>query len=259
MRTERFTRPPLGAVLVDAGALAERTLAAALEEQRRDGGRLGALLQARGDVEPEALRTALAAHFAMGTVGDDDVPVALLPAVEARRLRAVALWPTAAHERFGARVVAFGDPTPDRIAAAARHLGREVRPLVVDDQTLDDLLERAYATEDDVAVAHAFRTSREERRPRRICRRSPWSRRWRASRVTVSVRSGPRWTASTTRWPSCRASRSSTPTTRRRAPRSRCRRRPRGSASAASGAAAARPARRSRSAACAARGAHLPS
>ena len=101
------------------------------------------------DVEPEALRNALAAHFAMGTVSDDDVPVALLPAVEARRLRAVALWPTATHERFGARVVAFGDPTPDRIAAAARHLAREVRPLVVDDQTLDDLLERAYATEDD--------------------------------------------------------------------------------------------------------------
>ena len=155
-------RPPLGEVLVEAGALDAGSLAAALAEQRRDGGRLGALLQARGNVGPDALRTALAAHFAMETVADDDVPVALLPAVEARRLRAVALWPTAAHERFGARVVAFGDPTPERIAAAARHLGREVHPRVVDDQTLDELLERAYATEDAVAVAHAFRATREE-------------------------------------------------------------------------------------------------
>ncbi len=144
------------------GALDSGALAVALAEQRRDGGRLGTLLQARGDVGPDALSTALAAHFAMETVTDDDVPVALLPAVEARRLRAVALWPTAAHERFGARVVAFDDPTPDRIAAAARHLGRQVHPRVVDDQTLDELLERAYATEDAVAVAHAFRATREE-------------------------------------------------------------------------------------------------
>ena len=59
-------------------------------------------------------------------------------------------------------MVAFGDPTPERIAAAARHLGRQVHPRVVDDQTLDELLERAYATEDAVAVAHAFGATRAE-------------------------------------------------------------------------------------------------
>jgi dolichol-phosphate mannosyltransferase len=146
---------------VEAGVLAPPALAAALEEQARDGGRLGALLQARGAVERNALRAALAEHYAMDTVTAADVPVALLPAAEARRLRAVALWPTAAHEQAGTRVVAFGDPTAERIAAVSRRLGRTVRPRVVDDQTLDELLERAYATHDAVAVAHAFRSSRQ--------------------------------------------------------------------------------------------------
>jgi dolichol-phosphate mannosyltransferase len=148
-------------MLVEAGALAPPALTAALEEQDRDGGRLGALLQARGAVERDALRKALADHFAMDTVTADDVPVALLPAAEARRLRAVALWPTAAHEQAGTRVVAFGDPTPERIAAVSRRLGTRVRPLVVDDHTLDELLERAYARHDALAVAHAFRSSRQ--------------------------------------------------------------------------------------------------
>ena len=151
---------PLGAMLVESGALAPPALTAALEEQDRDGGRLGALLQARGAVERGALREALAEQLAMDTVAADDVPVALLSAADARRLRAVALWPTAAHEQAGTRVVAFGDPTPERIAAVSHRLGRRVRPLVVDDQTLDELLERAYARHDALAVAHAFRSSR---------------------------------------------------------------------------------------------------
>ena len=91
---------------------------------------------------------------------------------------------------------------------------REVRPLVVDDQTLDELLERAYATEDDGRGGRTrFRTSREE-----PAQELPDDHRRRAAARRVGRRLrcalGARWTASTTRWPSSRASRSSTPTTR---------------------------------------------
>jgi dolichol-phosphate mannosyltransferase len=144
--TRRAPRARLGEVLVRLGVAEPGVVEAALEEQRRDGGRLGTVLLMRGSVRAEGLRAGLAAHYGMGTIHPGDLPVPLLPSSRSRQLGAVAVDGRRNGSAAGAIPVAFANPTRELVAAAKRELGRSVHPLVVDDATFDEMFQQAYPT-----------------------------------------------------------------------------------------------------------------
>lgn len=147
----------LGELLQEDGALSERQLRRALDEQARSGGRLGDILVAYGVVPAATLTRALARQLDVEMLRSTDEPVALLDAEEARTCRAVPLDGDGRTD--GAVPVALADPTAAVLAQLEQRLARPVAPKLCDEGTLDELLNRTYADVDADAVT---RTLREE-------------------------------------------------------------------------------------------------
>jgi hypothetical protein len=145
---------PLGDLLLEAGALSGGELGAALDRQARSGGRLGEILVAYGIVPVATLTTVLARQLGVRTLGDDDEPLPLLPAPEARTWRAVAL---SRSDDGDAVPVALADPTARRMENLRARLARPVEPKLCDEGTLDALLTRAYAHLDAEEVTQMLR------------------------------------------------------------------------------------------------------
>jgi peptidoglycan hydrolase-like protein with peptidoglycan-binding domain len=135
----------LGDMLRASGALSERALISALEEQAHSGGRLGEILVAYGVVPTETLTAALARQLGVETLRRDDEPLPLLSADEARAWRAVPLDGNG--RRDGAIPVALADPTMVLLAMLEARLARPVVPTLCDEDALDELLDRVYATD----------------------------------------------------------------------------------------------------------------
>jgi cellulose synthase/poly-beta-1,6-N-acetylglucosamine synthase-like glycosyltransferase len=147
----------LGELLQESGALSEGLLTRVLDEQARSGGRLGEILVAYGVVPAATLTAALARQLGVETLRPADEPLELLSADEARTWRAVPLDGNG--RRDGAIPVALADPTMGLVAALEARLARPVVPRLCDEGTLDELLNRVYATVDADEVT---RTLREE-------------------------------------------------------------------------------------------------
>ncbi len=154
-------RRRLGRFLLDAGAVSEERLAQALEEQRKNGGRLGEILVAHGLVDPTSMTRALAERAGITQVGSSVNPLPLLPRAIAHDLRAVAI-DVGSRSRGGLTevlpiTVAFVDPTEATVAAVEEEVGARVRVQVTDDETLDALLAAVYAQEDVIDAVDMLR------------------------------------------------------------------------------------------------------
>ncbi len=134
-------RSPLGQLLVDAGLLSPDALAAVLQDQRRDGRRLGEILVARGLVSNAQLTQILSHQLALpwvslAKVSVDPELLAHVPRELAARHMVVPVY--VRHE--GARpvlYVATDDPTDEvALAECAAHARMDVRPMVA---ATDDL------------------------------------------------------------------------------------------------------------------------
>lgn len=136
----------LGELLRESGALSERELIGALEEQAGSGWKLGEILVAYGVVPAATLTAALARQLGFETLRHADEPLPLLSAEEAQTWRAVAL--DGDGRRDGAIPVALADPTVGLVATLEARLARPVVPRLCDEGTLDELLNRVYALDE---------------------------------------------------------------------------------------------------------------
>ena len=68
-------RPRLGELLLAEGLVTDAAIEAALDEQRRTGGRLGDVLLARGAVSPPDLTRVLGLHYGVEFVDLDEYPI----------------------------------------------------------------------------------------------------------------------------------------------------------------------------------------
>jgi cellulose synthase/poly-beta-1,6-N-acetylglucosamine synthase-like glycosyltransferase len=137
----------LGEQLVARGVIAGDALAAALDEQRRTGGRLGDILLARGLVDGDALSVALAHQHDLPSFVREHEAIPALPRAVAHELRAAVLaGPLGRVPAEGRVLVAVTDLEIVPTVAAA--LGRPVAPRLTDERTMDELLAEAYAHDD---------------------------------------------------------------------------------------------------------------
>jgi hypothetical protein len=81
----------LGQLLLDAGLISEKTLAWALDEQERQGGKLGEILLAHGAVDAAAMTNILSKQLGYPVLQAGETPEPLLPSHKAREWRAVAI------------------------------------------------------------------------------------------------------------------------------------------------------------------------
>jgi len=141
-------KPLIGQLLADRGAVTPEQVEQAVAQQARFGGRLGELLVATGMVRPDELSDALAQQLRM-TAADldrlepDKRVVELIPEADAQRLRVVPLA-----EGDGTLYLAAADPSDPQLASwLERNVTMSVSLLVASAQSIDALLERAYAAD----------------------------------------------------------------------------------------------------------------
>jgi type IV pilus assembly protein PilB len=142
---------PLGEILIDLGYVLQADVDAALNKQRSGGGRLEDTLVQSGKISPEMLARSLAMQLGHefideGSVRVDAFAVTLLPEATARRYQAMPI-----RLEGEALVVAMKDPR-HVFALDDIHLitGREVRPAVATEETLQHLINRFYRSTDDM-------------------------------------------------------------------------------------------------------------
>jgi cellulose synthase/poly-beta-1,6-N-acetylglucosamine synthase-like glycosyltransferase len=140
----------LGRLLVDARQISEETLAFALDEQERSGGRLGEILLAHGAVDAQTLTNFLADKLSLPILQPGEKPEPLLSAYQARIWRAVALSSSSGEitSRRAEVPVAFSDPSPAALEAIQNQLNCLVQPKLTDEETLNRLLAEVYAEQD---------------------------------------------------------------------------------------------------------------
>jgi type IV pilus assembly protein PilB len=141
---------PLGEILIDLGYVTQTDIDAALNKQRSGGGRLEDTLVQSGKISPEMLARSLAMQLGHEFVDDsvriDPFAVTLLPEATARRYQAMPI-----RVEGEALVVAMKDPR-HVFALDDIHLitGREVRPAVATEESLQLLINRFYRGTDDM-------------------------------------------------------------------------------------------------------------
>jgi type II secretion system (T2SS) protein E len=132
-------RPPLAALLVEAGVATEEQLRLAASEGMATGERLGEVLLRRGSIDEPSLAGLLARQWDLpfddGEGPADESALALLPASEAERLEACPVG-----FADGTPVVAIAEPTDDRMSAVHEALQRDARFVVVTRTRLLSLL-----------------------------------------------------------------------------------------------------------------------
>ena len=147
---------PIGKILVDMGVLRQGQLQAALAEQRRSGGRLGALLVERGAVTAEDLARALAAQKGLPWVaaGDLKPEAEALAALDAATARAFGALPLGV--RGGKLRVALADPdTLPLLADVEGVTGHPVEAVLAEPAALAAAVEQAYRKQSAEKVAAA--------------------------------------------------------------------------------------------------------
>ncbi|HEU4403384.1 MAG TPA: hypothetical protein VFT43_14900, partial [Candidatus Polarisedimenticolia bacterium] len=147
-RSSADDRRLLGEMLLEAGIVTRRGLAAGIEEQRLRGGRLGYLLLRLGQVTPAALYLFLQEHF---TALSPDLLEVLRsgPAVDlmpARLARFYNMVPIRVEDGALALAVATAD-SPRLIPAIEELTGFKVDPIVCPPSLIAEALERFYPYE----------------------------------------------------------------------------------------------------------------
>jgi MSHA biogenesis protein MshE len=135
----------LGEILLNQKLISEGQLQIALQRQRRTGGKLGRVFIDSGLVGEEALCDALAKQFDIAYVQLRGIvirpeTIALLPEIQARRFRAIAL-----REERDSVLIGMADPT-DLFAydEITRLLKRDITMAVVNERELLEMIDRLY-------------------------------------------------------------------------------------------------------------------
>ncbi|HEY3364399.1 MAG TPA: GspE/PulE family protein [Symbiobacteriaceae bacterium] len=124
-------KKPLGDILIQAGLVAPKDLAKALEVQKASGHRLGSVLVALGFVTETDVARAVADQLAIPFIPDHELQVdmalaRLIPPSVARKTEAIPL-----RDEFGSLFVAMADPLDVFSLDEIRHLTRRnVQPVV---------------------------------------------------------------------------------------------------------------------------------
>ncbi|KAA3604546.1 MAG: type II/IV secretion system protein [Planctomycetota bacterium] len=135
----------LGKILVEMGVLRQGQLQAALAEQRRGGGRIGAVLLERGSIQREDLARALALQKGLewlpsDSLQPDEDALALLDAATARAFGALPLG-----LGDGQLKVALADPDTLPLLGDLESLtGRRVQAVLAEPEALAQAVEQAY-------------------------------------------------------------------------------------------------------------------
>jgi type IV pilus assembly protein PilB len=138
-------RKRIGEMLIAEGLLTPEQLAAALEEQRRHGGRIGAILKSLGFVTEEGIIRTLGRqtgipHQVLSTVIIDADVVKLVPELLARRHQAIPLY-----KKGGMLTLAMVDPlNVVALDDIGRATGLEIQPVVATEQDVMRAIERQY-------------------------------------------------------------------------------------------------------------------
>ena len=229
MSAPRASRKPLGAILVERGAVGQADVDRALAEQMKSGGHLGEVLIAMGKLDRQALQTALGVQAGLDPV---DLDAAQIPAAVAARLDAAtcALFRAVPLREEGRTlVVALADPLNVNILQDLSFIvGGEVRGVIATEEAMDRALQRLHgagaqtmaAVVSEVKAGAAGIDLQDSR---------PWPppRRWSSCSTTSCSRPSATRPATSTSSPSRTTSRSATAWTaccsrsRRRRPRSR--------------------------------------
>ena len=138
-------RKMLGEMLIAEGLLTPQQLDHALAEQRRHGGRIGALLKGLGYVTEEGIIKTLGRqtgipHQILSTIIIDADVIKLVPELLARRHQAIPLY-----KKDGRLILAMVDPlNVVAVDDVARVTGLEIQPVVSTEQDVMRAIERQY-------------------------------------------------------------------------------------------------------------------
>ena len=139
----------LGELLVQQNMISEDQLQLALVEQKRSGRKLGRFLVENGFVTEDQISSALAAQLKIPYIdlryyNFNPETVRMLPEIQARRFRAIAL-----ESRPNALLIGMADPT-DLFAydEIARSIRRNIELAVVDENELLQIIDRIYRKTD---------------------------------------------------------------------------------------------------------------
>jgi len=138
-------RKMLGEMLIAEGLLTPEQLDHALAEQRRHGGRIGALLKGLGYVTEEGIIRTLGRqtgipHQALSTIIIDADVVKLVPELLARRHQAIPLY-----KKDGRLILAMVDPlNVVAVDDVGRVTGLEIQPVVSTEQDVMRAIEHQY-------------------------------------------------------------------------------------------------------------------
>jgi type IV pilus assembly protein PilB len=145
MALSQQKRKMLGEMLIAEGLLTSEQLEQALVEQRRHGGRIGAVLKSLGFVTEEGIIQALGRqtgipHQVLSTIIIDSDVIKLVPELLARRHQAIPL-----HKKGGTLTLAMVDPlNVVALDDIARATGLQIQPVVSTEQDVMRAIERQY-------------------------------------------------------------------------------------------------------------------
>ena len=151
----RVARPPLTALLAEAGVASEEQLRIAVAEGMGSGERLGEVVLRRGWIDEAGLAQVLARQWELAFLDDEAVEIdprarALVPVEERERLAAC---PIGFVE--GVPLIAVAEPAEKRFEAVRAKLGGDCRFAVVTKSTLERLLERLASADAQARAAGA--------------------------------------------------------------------------------------------------------
>jgi type IV pilus assembly protein PilB len=138
-------RKKIGEMLIAEGLLTPEQLETALEEQRRHGGRIGAILKSLGFVTEEGMIKTLGRqtgipHQVLSTVIIDSDAVKLVPELLARRHQAIPLF-----KKGRTLTLAMVDPlNVVALDDIGRTTGLDIQPVVATEQDVMRAIERQY-------------------------------------------------------------------------------------------------------------------
>ncbi len=134
-------RVGLGEVLIEMGAITRTVLEAALQRQREEGGRLGEILVAHGNISPDTLGDGLARRLGVPRARlQGGVDPAILNLLDERSRRRYNVVPMAV-DASGAILLAMADPSDVLTLDDLRMLvGRDVRPALALESEIEAFL-----------------------------------------------------------------------------------------------------------------------
>ncbi len=152
-KNDRIRR--LGELLIEAGSISDRQLNAALNEQRKWGGRLGGILVEMGFLEEKAMMHVLARQLGLSTVDLEsvDVSVQVTQHLKIDLAERYGVFPLRFDTQSNVLAIATADPTnADAVQELEFATGAKIAQEVASASAIDRAIRKYYFGEDIVAT-----------------------------------------------------------------------------------------------------------